>query len=115
MERARRVLDFIEELRTIQELRIESLTAVVDGMRIQIDRAEALRDPAPIAPPADRCTAAILSTLSLAGRRLTTTQLLAAMDLAGYQFSERTISGRLAQAVRDGLLTTDRSGYGIPT
>jgi hypothetical protein len=102
LDKLHRVVDFATEFQ------VESLIVTVDGVTMSIHRGPAR------APIADPCLAAIVSTLRAAGRRLTTLQLLAAMDAAGHQFSERTVSGRLSQAVRDGLITTDRSGYGIP-
>lgn len=102
MDKLHRVVDFATEFQ------VESLTVTVDGVTMSIHRGGSA--PAPIADP---CLAAIVATLRAAGRRMTTLQLLSAMAAAGHQFSERTVQGRLAQAVRDGLLTTDRrSGYG---
>lgn len=69
-------------------------------------------------PKPDRVAAAVVAALGAAGRRLTTTKLLAALAERGCEFSERTVKGRLAEMVADGRLTADSGpasdGYGLP-
>lgn len=69
-------------------------------------------------PPIDDCDRAILLALVTAGHNLTGPAIIAALnpDPADEQFSERTISGHLAELVRAGRLVNPgkRQGYGLP-
>jgi hypothetical protein len=60
----------------------------------------------------------ILETLRGVGHRLTTNRLIDAMSERGLNPAESTVKKRLAEMVRDGLLTNDPTvnprGYGLP-
>jgi len=60
----------------------------------------------------------IIVVLAKAGHRLTTTQLFAALDVAGLPHGEGPVKATLAQMVRDELLDNKPDakppGYGIP-
>ncbi len=70
--------------------------------------------PPPPSPPQARpdderdCRADIIAVLAEAGRRLTTTQILAELNRRDWHHGERTVSGYLADMVEDGALTNDR-------
>jgi hypothetical protein len=71
-----------------------------------------------VADPAGGCRADIFATLREAGRRLTTNELLAALERAGRVWGLSTVKGWLARLVREGSLTSNHAasppGYGLP-
>ena len=64
------------------------------------------------------CLLDIIVVLVRAGRRLTTTEVLSALDAAGLSWGEGTVKAALAAAVKDELLDNKPDakppGYGLP-
>jgi hypothetical protein len=71
------------------------------------------------AAPETPCTADILAVVCAAGRRLTTSQILTALEQANHLHGESTVKGTLARLVDAGVLTNDPDarprGYGLPS
>jgi hypothetical protein len=74
------------------------------------------RAPAPPVPPG--CRADILAVLEAAGHRLTTAEILKALDQAKLVWGESTVKTNLADMVEDETLTNRQDvrprGYGLP-
>jgi len=74
--------------------------------------------PPPVRHDASTCRQDIISVLRSAGHRLTTSQILNALDKRYMTWGESTVKAKLAEMVRDGTLTNDPNarpqGYGLP-
>ena len=72
----------------------------------------------PEAPDSSGCRADVLDALRAAGHRMTTTQLLAALERADKVWGESTVRMALARMVDSGELTNRSDvrprGYGLP-
>jgi hypothetical protein len=69
-------------------------------------------------PTENRCEEDIVAVLRAAGHRLTTMQILEALDRQGMPHGESTVKAHLAGMVRRGVLDKDPDanphGYGLP-
>lgn len=110
-------------LRTVQELcgpgvqPTEIKITLNDGRKIVLPYVQPCSS-VPIHPDSESCEADIREILEDAGQRLTTMQILAALDRAGKLWGESTVKRKLAEMVRDGQLTNEKErrprGYGLP-
>ena len=86
-----------------------------DGEKLQIPITPTLNAGREWTP--DELESDIIETLQGAGERLTTMQLLSAMERGGRIHGESTVRGRLRLMVKSGVLTNDQSakppGYAV--
>jgi hypothetical protein len=89
-----------------------TITDHVTGARTEIDVP-----PGAHAEP-ESCAANVLAVVSEAKKKLTTSEVLTALEAAGMPWAESTVKGALAQMVRDGTLVNrcngQGRGYGLP-
>jgi hypothetical protein len=105
MSRRQEAIDLVLRLLRAYPSAHVSITDPATGARTEVHLPA---EPAPISDGS--CNSDILTTLREAGQRLTTTQLIAAMEAAGRPWAESTIKAALAAMVRDGTLLNRPDG-----